>query len=133
MSRPIIDLELTLDGASSESQTTCTWAGAHVLTMHTVIPRADLAFELHSTFVGHSGVPTHVVHLTLGPPGNEPTMTAADHDGNDLDPTYTPRACVYEHAQYLIDALAQLGYRCAVNVPGERAFEGLERITPPPA
>ena len=130
-SRPVIDLDVIVDGSSTASETTCTWAGAHVLTVHTVIPRADLALELHSTFVGHPSVSTHVVHLTLGPPGCEPTITSADHDEDDLDPTFAPRACVYEHAQHLIEVLAGLGYRAAVDVPGERAFEGLERVTRP--
>src|SRR5690349_11865343 len=69
LGRPRIDLELTIDGERAMSETTCTWAGAHVLTVHTAVPRADLALELHSTFVGQSGVDTHVVHLRLGPPG----------------------------------------------------------------
>lgn len=132
-SRSEIDLDVAIDGESTASETTCTWAGAHVLTVHTVIPRADLAFELHSTFVGHPGVPTHVVHLMLGPPGRGPTVTAADHDGSDLDPTYAPRACAYEHAQHLIGALLELGYRAAINVGGEHAFQGLEGITARPA
>jgi hypothetical protein len=121
---------IVVDGIPAESETTCTWAGAHVLTVHTAIPRADLALELHSTFIGHSGVQTHVVHLTLGPPGHEATITAADHDEDHLDPTYAPRACAYEHAQHLIEVLGRLGSRASVNVPGERAFNGLERIVP---
>jgi hypothetical protein len=129
--RPVIDLDMTIDGRSTASETTCTWAGAHVLTIHTVIPGADLALELHSTFVGHSGVSTHVVHLTLGPPGREPTITSADRDEDGLDPTYAPRGCAYEHAQYLIEVLAGLGHRAAVDVPGDGAFEGLERFTRP--
>jgi hypothetical protein len=130
-SRPVIDLDVTVDGRSTASETTYTWAGAHILTVHTVIPRADLALELHSTFVGHSGVSMHVVHLTLGPPGREPTIASADHDEDELDPTYAPRACAYEHAQHMIEVLAGLGYRAAVDVPGERAFDGLERVTRP--
>ena len=130
-SRPVIDLDVTIDGRSTVSETTATWAGAHVLTVHTVIPRTDLALELHSTFVGHAGVSTHVVHLTLGPPGHEPTITSADHDDDDLDPTHAPRACAYEHAQRLIEVVAGLGHRAAVDVPGERAFDALERATRP--
>jgi hypothetical protein len=130
-SRPVIDLDVTIDGRSTASETTYTWAGAHVLTVHTVIPSADLALELHSTFVGHSGVSTHVVHLTLGPPGHEPTITSAEHDEDELDPTYAPRVCAYEHAQHLIEALADLGYRAAIDVPGERAFDALERVARP--
>jgi hypothetical protein len=125
--RPVIDLELTLDGEPAGSETTCTWAGAHVLTVHTVVPRADLALELHSTFIGHSGVDTHVVHLRLGPPGQAPTITTSDHDQNDLDPTHAPRACAYEHAQRLTEILSDFGHRASVDVPGDRAFAELER------
>src|SRR5437660_6941528 len=109
-----------IDGERAASETTCSWAGAHVLTVHTAVPRADLALELHSTFVGHSGVDTHVVHLRLGPPGQAPAITSSDHDESDLDPTHAPRACAYEHAQHLIEILSDLGYRASVNVPGER-------------
>jgi hypothetical protein len=126
--RPVIDLELTLDGKQVQSETTCTWAGAYVLTVHTAIPRPDLALELHSTFVGHPGVQTHAAHLILGPPGRAPELTSSDHD--ELDPMLGPRSCVYEHAQRLIEVLDELGYRAGVNVPGEGAFEQLERVAP---
>jgi hypothetical protein len=128
--RPRIDLDLTIGGAPAYSETTYTWAGAHVLTLHTVIPRADLALELHSTFVGHPRVRTHVVHLRLGPAGYEPSLTHADLDDGQLEPTYAPRACAYEHAQRLIEVLSDLGHCATVNVPGESAFDSLERIGP---
>ena len=129
-SRPRIDLDLTIGGAPACSETTYTWAGAHVLTLHTVIPRADLALELHSTFVGHPGLCTHVVHLRLGPPGHEPSLSTVDADDGELEPTYGARACAYEHAQRLIEVLSDLGHLAAVNVPGESAFDSLERIGP---
>ncbi len=125
--RPRIDLELRIDGEPRRSETTCTWAGAHVLTIHTVVPRGDLALELHSTFVGHPGVPTHVVHLRLGPPGCEPSIVAAEVGNPQVEPTYAPRVCAYEHAQRLIEVLADLGRAGAVNVPGDAAFDALER------
>lgn len=126
-SRPRIDLQLRIDGEPALSETTCTWAGAHVLTIHTVVPRGDLALELHSTFIGHPGVPTHVVHLRLGPPGREPSIVAAEMGNPQVEPTYAPRACAYEHAQRLIEVLADLGHEVAVNVPGDAAFDALER------
>jgi len=129
-SRPRIDLDLTIGGAPACSETTYTWAGAHVLTLHTVIPRADLALELHSTFVGHPGLCTHVVHLRLGPPGHEASLTTLDADAGEFQPTYAARACAYEHAQRLIEVLSDLGHLAAVNVPGESAFDSLERIGP---
>jgi len=88
--RPSIDLELSIDAEPVVSETTCTWAGAHVLTVHTVVPRSDLALELHSTFVGHPGLRTQVVHLRLGPPGHEPTSTSSEVDEAQLEPTYAP-------------------------------------------
>jgi hypothetical protein len=44
--RRTIDLELTLDGHRVQSESTCTWAGAHLLVLHTVIPRPARALEL---------------------------------------------------------------------------------------
>ena len=129
-SRPVIELKLMIDDAAVESETTCSWGGAHVLTVHTVIPRADLALELHSTFVGHPGLRTHVVHLRLGPPGHEPELTSADVDERSFEPTHSPRACTYEHAQRLIEVLRDLSHWAAVNVPGESAFDALERAGP---
>ena len=127
--RSVIDLDVTIDCAAVESETTCSWSGAHVLTLHTVIARRDLALELHSTFVGHPGVATHVVHLALGPPGRAPSIVAAVHDGDGVEPTYAPRLCAYEHAQRLIEILAELGMRGGVQVPDDRALEALERAT----
>ena len=128
--RPPIDLDLTIDGGAVDGETTCSWGGAHVLTIHTVIPRADLALELHSTFVGHPGLRTHVVHLRLGPPGHEPSLTTVDADDGELEPTYAARSCAYEHAQRLIEVLSDLGHLAAVNVHSESAFDSLERIGP---
>lgn len=128
--RPVIDLDLRLDDQQIQSETTCTWAGAHVLTVHTVIPRGDLALELHSTFVGHEGVEAHSVHLVLGPPGSRPRLTTAEHPNAELDPTLSPRACAYEHAQRLIEILAGLGHKPRIHVLGDGAFEQLERVIP---
>ena len=131
--RPPIDLKLTIDAQPVVSETTCTWAGAHVLTVHTVIPRSDLALELHSTFVGHPGLCTRVVHLRLGPLGNEPAITSTDVDDTALEPTFAPRLCAYEHAQRLIEILSDFGYQAAMSVPSESAFDALERVGPRPA
>jgi hypothetical protein len=41
------------------------------------------------------------------------------------------RARAHEHGQHLIEVLSGLGYRATVDVPGDRAFDGLERVTRP--
>ena len=129
--RPRIDLPITLDGEPVESHTTYTWAGAYILSLHTVLPQPDLALELHSTFVGHNGVSTIVVHLVLGPPCHHAITITDEHPHEQLDPTFAPRACAYEHAHQLIEILDSLGIRGAVNIAGEQAFAQLERVEQP--
>ena len=58
--RRTIELAVTLDGRQVSSETTCTWAGPYVLVIATALPDHGLAVEVHSTFVGHEGVPTCV-------------------------------------------------------------------------
>src|SRR4029077_14644725 len=82
--RRTIELAVTLDGRSLASETTCMWAGPYVLTIATTLPDRGLAVELHSTFVGHEGVPTCVTHLTLGPVGHEPAIAQVEHDRASL-------------------------------------------------
>jgi hypothetical protein len=117
-SRPRIDLALTIDGAPSASETTYTWAGAHVLTVQTVIPRADPCARAPFDVCRAAWAPYACVHLRLGPAGHEPSPTSADLHDAQLEPTYAPRACAYEHAQRLIEVLSDLGHSAAVNVPG---------------
>ena len=52
------------------------------------------------------------------------------HEHEDVDPTFEPRTYVYEHAQYLMEALQNLGWDASVNVPDERAFGELEHVNP---
>ena len=129
--RPTIELPIILDGQPAESETTYTWAGPYILSLHTVLPQHGLALELHSTFVGHQGVATTAVHLVLGPPGHTPVRITAEHPHEQLDPTFAPRACAYEHAHQLIEVLDNLDIHAAVNVPGEQAFAQLERVEQP--
>jgi hypothetical protein len=128
--RPLIDLQLTLDGEPAASETRFTSAGPYILCLHTVIPQAGIALELHSAFVGHEGIETHATHLLLGPPGQPPAVHAIRHEHEDVDPTFEPRTCVYEHAQYLMEALQNLGWDASVNVLDEGVFARLEHVNP---
>jgi hypothetical protein len=128
--RALIDLQLALDGQPTASETRFTWAGPYILCLHTVIPQAGLALELHSAFVGHEGIDTHTTHLLLGPPGQPPAVSVNRHLHENVDPTFEPRTCVYEHAQHLIETLQTLGWHASVNVPDERPFGELEHVNP---
>ncbi len=122
-----IALDVTLDGRRAGSETICTWAGPYVLVIATVLPELGLAVEVHSTFVGHEGVPTCATHLTLGPVGHDPAIIPVEHERANLDPTIKARECVYEHASVVLETLKRLGYEVGIDVP-DNAFEELERI-----
>lgn len=124
-----VPLRVVLDGRQAASETVCMWAGAYALTIATTLPDHGLALEVHSTFVGHQGVPTCVTHLTLGPVEHDPTIVQVDHPHASLDPVLRVRECAYEHAQIVLAALKQLGYEVAIEVPDD-AFEDLERVEP---
>lgn len=125
--RRIVDLDVKLDGRRVESETTCMWAGAYVLTVATVLPERGLAFELVSSFVGHRDVATHATHLALGPPGKAAEISAHDHAHESLDPMIRARECAYEHVQVLLEQLTSLGHDVSIEVPDD-AFDELERI-----
>jgi hypothetical protein len=124
--RPKITLEVKLDGRQVESETVCAWGGPHAFVIATTLPDHGLALELTSVFVGHEGVPTHVAHLTLGPPGHHPVMRTDDHEHQNLNPKDRVRDCVYEHVGVLLEHLKLLDYEVAIDVPDD-AFQELKR------
>jgi hypothetical protein len=124
-----VPLAVTLDGRQVASETTCIWAGPYVLTIATALPGHGLALEVHSTFVGHDGVPTCVTHLTLGPVEHDPTIAHVEHPNANLDPMLRARECAYEHVQIVLKTLKQLGHEVTIAVP-DNAFEELERVEP---
>lgn len=86
-----------------------------------------LAVDVHSTFVGHEGVPTCATHLTLGPVGHDPVIVPVEHERANLDPTIKARECVYEHARVVLETLKRLDYEVGIDVPDD-AFEEMERV-----
>ncbi|HEX5308942.1 MAG TPA: hypothetical protein VFW38_07670 [Solirubrobacteraceae bacterium] len=127
--RRTVPLAIARDGRRIASETTCIWAGAYVLTIATALPDQGLALEVHSTFVGHEGVPTCVTHLTLGPVDHDPVIAQVEHPHASLDPILRARECAYEHVQIVLETLKQLGYEVTIDVP-DNAFEDLERVEP---
>jgi hypothetical protein len=122
-----IALEVKLDGRRVQSETIGAHVGPRALVIATTLPEPELAFELTSTFTGHRGVPTHVAHLTLGPPGHHPVMRTDDHEHKNLNPDDRVRECVYEHVGVVLEHLKALGYDTVIEVPDD-AFEQLERV-----
>lgn len=122
-----IGLAVTLDGRQVSSETICTWAGPYVLVIATALPDHGLAVEVHSTFVGHEGVPTCLTHLTLGPIGHDPVIVPVEHERANLDPMLKARECAYEHVEIVLETLKRLGYAVGIDVPDD-AFAELERV-----
>ena len=125
--RRAVALEVKLDGRKVASETVCMWAGPYVFVVATTLPDRELAVEVHSTFVGHEGVPTVATHLNLGPVGHAPFTVTAEHEHANLDPKLRVRECVYEHADVVLETLKGLGYEVGIDVADD-AFGELERV-----
>ena len=125
--RRIIDLDVRLGGKQVSGETTAICAGPDVLSIVTVLPDHGVLFQLISTFIGHKGVDTHVTHLVLGPPGEDPEIHTEDRLHELLDPAYDPRSCAYEHIHVLMEHLRRLGHKPTIDIP-ENAFRELERV-----
>jgi len=122
-----IPLRIELDGRSVRSETVYAQAAAYALTIMTTLPAANLPVELHSTYVGHPGAPTHATHLRLGPDAHSPRIDTTEHADDDICLVFTPRNAVYDHAHELVEFLDGLGHRAAVHVD-DYAFQTLESV-----
>jgi hypothetical protein len=125
--RRIIDLDVRLGGERASSETTAICAGPDVVSVITVLPDHGVLFQLASTFIGHRGVDTHIVHLVLGPPGEDPEIHTEDRAHEFLDPAYDPRSCAYQHIHVLMEHLVRLDHKPTIDVP-DNAFRELERV-----
>lgn len=113
--RDLLPITFSLDGEPVESVTRLVRSGPYVLVLQTVMPQSGLAVELHSTFVGHNGVPTHATHLLLGPVGRHPHLVTRNDALGIVDPVNRPDSCVYAHCHELIDLLAEHGLGVTVD------------------
>jgi hypothetical protein len=97
-----------------------------VVTIATVLPEPGLAFELISAYTGHSDTDTIAVHLILGH-GRDGEIDTRRHPRDALNPAELARACAYDHANRLIEALGDGGLLVAVELD-EHTFTELERV-----
>lgn len=93
----------------------CIWSGRARVPDRPGVSRCSRAVELHSTFVGHTAVPTHVSHLLLGPVGQPPRVVTRDDESGIIDPVNRPDSCIYAHCHELIDLLDTYGLDLAVD------------------
>jgi hypothetical protein len=122
-----LPLQAIVDGRSRPSHSRYAWTGGGlVLTIATVLPEPGLAFELISTYTGHQDTDTIATHLTLGH-GRDGEIDSCQHPHDQLNPIELARACAYDHASRLIEALSH-GTRLARVELDEYTFSELERV-----
>lgn len=113
--RDLLPITFSLDSEPVESITYLMRSGPYVLVLQTVMPQRGLAVELHSTFVGHSAVPTQATHLLLGPVGRRPHVVTREDASGIIDPVNRPDSCVYAHCHELTGLLAERGLSVTVD------------------
>jgi hypothetical protein len=119
-----VTLHVKIAGKPVTSETNFVWAGPYILAIATVLPDRDLALGVHSSFLGHRGVPTLATHIILGPVGRAPYAISAEHEHANLDPALRPRECIYEHAGVVVEALKAVSEDIGIEVPDD-AFAAL--------
>jgi hypothetical protein len=122
-----LPLQVIVDGRTPSSGSSYAWtAGGLVLTITTVLPEPGLAFELISTYTGHPDTDTIATHLTLGE-DRDAEIDSCRHPHEQLNPVELARACAYDHARRLIEALGDDRHPTRVELD-ERTFDELERV-----
>lgn len=122
-----LPLRVIVDGRTRSSCSSYAWtAGGLVLTITTVLPEPGLAFELISTYTGHRDTDTIATHLTLGQ-GRNSAIDSCRHPHGQLNPVDLARACAYDHAGRLIEALGDDRHPTRVELD-EHTFSELERV-----
>jgi hypothetical protein len=122
-----LPLKVIVDGRSRPSHSSYAWtAGGLVLTIATVLPEPGVAFELISTYTGHQDTDTIATHLTLGL-GRDGEIYSCQHPHVQLNPVELARACAYDHANRLIEALSNGEHLARVELD-EHTFSELERV-----
>jgi hypothetical protein len=122
-----LPLTVLVDGRARASRCRYAWsAGGLVLTIATVLPECGLAFELISTYTGHPDTETVATHLTLSQ-GRDAAIDSRRHRHEQLNPVELARACAYDHAGRLIEALGDGRHLVRVDLD-EQTFSELERV-----
>jgi hypothetical protein len=122
-----LPLQITVDGRLRPSHSRYAWtAGGLVLTFATVLPESGLAFELISTYTGHQDTDTIATHLTLSQE-RDGEIESCRHPHEQLNPVELARACAYDHASRLIEALSGDEHLARADLD-ELTFGELERV-----
>lgn len=92
-------ITITLDSRDLRSETIASAVAPYVVVLTTTL--ADLAVTVASSYVGHTGVPTHVTHLNLTPERRWVAQAQLAHD--EVPVTHARERCLLEHATAVQD------------------------------
>jgi hypothetical protein len=109
-----LGVEMVLDGHPCPCETRYAEAGAYVLVLCTAL--SELGFELHSVYVGHPGIATHVTHLALSGPPSQAASNTMTRREDELSVVFARRRCLFDHLQRLQDEMTELGHQAGIEV-----------------
>ena len=110
-----LPVRLAVDDHPVASSTRLTELGGYHVAISTVLPDARLAFELHSSYLGHPATPTCATHLTIAP-GHAHTHVV-EHEHAQLPVMYERERCLLDHLQVLVELASELGHTLTIELP----------------
>ena len=113
--------EIRVSGVRVHASTYLAYAGAYQLTLSTTV--AELALELHSSYLGHPACDVAISHLELAR-ATEPAIATELRPAADLL-VGDRRRCLYDHLAQLQELLAG---RCGAEVKIEVADGALDLV-----
>ena len=114
--RTAIDLPIDIDGVRVRSETLQASLSPYVVTIGTTLPAHGLS--LYSTYHGHPGAVTVVVHLTRAP-SRSPTTESEERRADLLPVVFARARCLRDHAMRLQTLVEGGGTVAAVHLSDE--------------
>ena len=99
------DPDIRVDGRRLRASSYLVYAGAYQLTLSTIV--AELALELHSSYLGHPDAPeSYATHLELAP-GRGPETWPEAHFGHEMPVADERQRCLLDHLAQLRELLVR--------------------------
>jgi len=99
------DPQIRVNGRGVRASSYLVYAGAYQLTLSTIV--AELALELHSSYLGHPDAPqSYATHLELAP-GQGPETWPEAHFGEEMPVGEERQRCLLDHLVKLRELLVR--------------------------
>ncbi len=101
--RRIQGLQLFLDDRNVAVESLAIGIAGDILVLSTTVP--SLGLTVHSTYHGHAGLDTQIVHLALMPGRPRQDLASCPHE--DLPVSYARERCLLDHLAYVREKLEE--------------------------